>query len=31
MDKEEHAMSGECPDTHDRLCCRLFLEKREMK
>ena len=25
---EEHAMSGECPDTYDRLCYKLFLEKR---
>jgi len=25
---EEHAMSGECPDTYDRLCYRLFLETR---
>jgi uncharacterized repeat protein (TIGR04076 family) len=25
---EEHAMSGECPDTYDRLSYRLFLEKR---
>ncbi|MCX5902035.1 MAG: TIGR04076 family protein [Proteobacteria bacterium] len=25
---EAHAMSGECPDTYDRLSYRLFLEKR---
>jgi uncharacterized repeat protein (TIGR04076 family) len=25
---EEHTVSGECPDTYDRLCYRLFLEKR---
>jgi uncharacterized repeat protein (TIGR04076 family) len=25
---EEHAVSGECPDTYDRLSYRLFLQKR---
>jgi uncharacterized repeat protein (TIGR04076 family) len=25
---EEHSMSGECPDTYDRLCFRLSLEGR---
>ena len=25
---EEHAVSGECPDTYDRLSYRLFIEKR---
>ncbi len=25
---EEHEVNGECPDTYDRLCYRLFLEKR---
>jgi uncharacterized repeat protein (TIGR04076 family) len=25
---EEHEINGECPDTYDRLCYRLFLQKR---
>ena len=25
---DEHTVSGECPDTYDRLCYRLYLEKR---
>ena len=25
---EEHAVSGECPDTYDRLAYKLFLVKR---
>ena len=25
---EEHTMSGECPDTYDRLCFRMSLEER---
>ena len=25
---EEHEINGECPDTYDRLCYRLYLQKR---